>query len=173
MSRQKLIHFSKDHVTAVRSEKQGQRTGGAYKPNGFWVSVEGGKSFGWRSWCEAEGGYGGIAEAKQTEIVLHDDARILRLRTASQLDDFTAKYFCPENKPSYLRYAREPDWKRVAEEYQGIIIAPYQWSRRLHDGTNWYYSWDCASGCLWDAGAISRLIPRATLTAEKAGGERD
>ena len=48
------------------------------------------------------------------------------------------------------------DWPKVAERYDGIIIAPYQWSRRL-DGPMWYYGWDCASGCVWRARAVLEL----------------
>ena len=46
-------------------------------------------------------------------------------------------------------------------DYQGIIIAPYLWTRRHHESTGWYYSWDCASGVIWDARAIAELKPLA------------
>ena len=48
----------------------------------------------------------------------------------------------------------EIDWKKVKSKYQGIIIAPYQWSCRLNLDSNWYYGWDCASGCIWDLDCI-------------------
>ncbi|QBI98814.1 hypothetical protein SEA_BOBBY_184 [Mycobacterium phage Bobby] len=47
------------------------------------------------------------------------------------------------------------DWGKVAADYGGIIIAPYQWSRRMDP--HWYYTWDCASGCIWNLEAIESL----------------
>ncbi len=49
------------------------------------------------------------------------------------------------------------DWIKVAKQYAGLIIAPYQWGYRLEPGTHWYYGWDCASGCIWDASVIERI----------------
>ncbi len=48
---------------------------------------------------------------------------------------------------------------QVAKLYQGIIIAPYCYSIRLDNDCFWYYPWDCASGCIWDATAIAALVP--------------
>ena len=42
-----------------------------------------------------------------------------------------------------------PDWKLIAQEFDGIEIAPYQWEIRMDYNFFWYYGWDCASGCLW------------------------
>lgn len=49
------------------------------------------------------------------------------------------------------------DWIDVASRYSGIEIAPYQWKRRIHPSTFWYYTWDCASGCIWDLSAIKKF----------------
>lgn len=154
--RHKLLHFSEKPLRGVHSVAQGGRAG-AYKPCGLWVSVEGGKSFGWRAWCEAES-HRVDRLACATEIVLSDAARVKWIKRATDLDAFTDEYEL-RSGPSYLRYAREPHWHRVADDFQGIIIAPYLWSRRLHNRTGWYYSWDCASGCIWDATAIADLRP--------------
>jgi hypothetical protein len=90
----------------------------------------------------------------ETVIVLSDSANILRLWCPADIDAFHEGYSVQD------RYYRPKiDWARVAEEYQGIIIAPYCWQRRL-DGPahSWYYGWDCASGCIWDAEAIAELV---------------
>jgi hypothetical protein len=50
------------------------------------------------------------------------------------------------------------DWQRVAEQHQGIIITPYQWECRY--SIDWYYIWDCASGCIWDPDAIESIAPQ-------------
>jgi hypothetical protein len=44
------------------------------------------------------------------------------------------------------------NWAAVATKYVGIEIAPYQWSCRT--SLQWYYGWDVASGCVWDADAV-------------------
>jgi len=51
------------------------------------------------------------------------------------------------------------NWPAVAEKYDGIIIAPYIWQRRLSDNPDhfWYYGWDCASGCIWNTEVIEEI----------------
>jgi hypothetical protein len=80
------------------------------------------------------------------------------LSTARELDAFTLffsvdldwqKGMCVPNRLTLPIYI---DWLRVAQKSAGIIIAPYIWERRLH--LPWYYGWDCASGCVWDAAAV-------------------
>ena len=52
----------------------------------------------------------------------------------------------------------EIDWTRVWKEWDGIEIAPYQWSLRFN--LHWYYSWDVASGCVWRTKGVKiRKIP--------------
>lgn len=46
-------------------------------------------------------------------------------------------------------------WKKVRKNYDGIIIAPYQWDCRNASETTWYYPWDCASGCIWNLEKVS------------------
>lgn len=62
----------------------------------------------------------------------------------------------PDWSKHYVYYI---DWDRVASKHDGIIIAPYCWQQRLKDETFWYYSWDCASGCIWHPRAVTALIP--------------
>ena len=88
----------------------------------------------------------------RTEIVLRPDASILRLQSAEALDRFTKKY--ARSEPTLT--VAFIDWVEVAEQYQGIIIAPYIYARRLTHHTFWYYGWDCASGCVWDKEAVLR-----------------
>ena len=63
-----------------------------------------------------------------------------------------------DNLDGYVRkpYIYMLDFLKVMDEYDGIIIAPYQYSCRLmNSSTAWYYGWDCASGCIWNLGCIS------------------
>lgn len=153
----RLLHYGKQHVTAVYSipiEEQSKHRDGLHKPRGLWVSVEG--EMDWKEWCEAEN-FGCLDCV--TEIILRPTATILRLSGAYDIDAFHAEY-ARDKYPgmTYAMYAIE--WPRVAERYDGIIIAPYVWQRRL-DGpaSDWYYGWDCASGCIWNADAVQGVRP--------------
>ena len=44
----------------------------------------------------------------------------------------------------------------------GIIIAPYQWYCRMT--VDWYYTWDCASGCIWNLDAIESVNAVTAVT---------
>lgn len=154
-----LRHYSSSEVKCVRSEKNGQPLG--MKPNGFWVSVDG-NGDGWADWCRSDGW--GIERLTHThDVELQANANILCLCNAGDIDAFTEEYksLIAPNGPVYLI-----DWKRVATQYQGIIITPYVWSRRLDHQAQWYYGWDCASGCIWDAGAVASV--RLTEVLETA-----
>lgn len=143
----RLLHHARGIVDSVYSRPQSSDAG--RKPDGFWVSVEGEMS--WKEWCESED-WGLDRFDFDHEIVLSNDANILHLCDIGQIDRFHKEYSECDN----ARFDSELiKWNRVAEDYQGIIIAPYQWDRRL-DGkvSDWYYGWDCASGCIWDETAI-------------------
>ena len=116
---------------------------GSYKPIGLWVSV----GDAWRDWCEAEQFHMESLEYV-SEVTLADDADILRMGTGEELDDFTDRY-------GDGQYGDLIAWDEVARHHQGIIIDPYVWERRLE--LSWYYGWDCASGCIWDAAAIEEI----------------
>lgn len=109
--------------------------GGAYKPNGFWYEVDGD----WQRWCSSEE-MDWIKGRLLYEVSLDSMLRLLRITSASELDSFHREY----RRPRYVGIA----WEQVAEQYDGLEIAPYLWDRRL-DGPSWYYGWDCASGVLW------------------------
>jgi hypothetical protein len=157
-----LIHFSDAPLGDVRSTPQWEQP--HMKPRGLWLSVEDG-DHGWSNWCQGEN-WGLERLTHAHDVTLRDDASILRLAGGNEIDAFTAQFQVVPDDPKSSRSdfrGHYINWRAVAQQYQGIIIAPYCWSRRLHDGTVWYYGWDCASGCIWDADAIERvtLIERA------------
>lgn len=118
-----------------------------HKPTGLWVSI--GEA--WPAWClENEYGVGRLCYA--TPVTINAAANILTLGHPWDLDEFTHKY-SKQRGDYWLLDRRCIDWQRVQDEYDGIIIAPYQWERRLE--LSWYYSWDVASGCIWNANAIT------------------
>lgn len=129
------------------------------KPNGLWVSVEG--DYDWKSWCEGEN-FRTEHLAKEYEVILKKNAKILYIRTPEEILSLSKEY--PFIRPQWdnpegrrICETYEVDWNKVKEKYQGIIIAPYQWKCRLHLDCNWYYGWDCASGCIWDLTCIKEF----------------
>lgn len=147
-----LRHYSKAAEITVESRQQDNTW--HHKPRGFWVSDE--DDYGWSQWTE-ENEYGIGANA--FEVSLAPDANVLLLGTVDAVRDFDRQFSVGSN-----RY--RVDWARVAEQWQGIIITPYQWKLRLSD-VDWYYTWDCASGCIWDAAAI-RSVERIAVEAVTA-----
>jgi len=159
----KLLHYTdKEFELDPTMEYDQQIIYWKNKPRGLWVSVEG--PYDWKWWCENE-------EFRLEnlslcyEVKLKRGAKILRLKNSKSILDFTKSY--PYTKPQWdnakgrrISAGYELDWDKVKKEYQGIIIAPYQWKCRLALETPWYYGWDCASGCLWDLSCIKEFTLR-------------
>lgn len=144
----RLVHFSSEPLGELRSAIQ---TPNSFKPSGLWVSDEDDNSS-WSSWCAGEG-FGLDRLTVATEVSLAERAQIMWIRIADEIDDFTARW----SRGAEYAGRRAIDWCALAELYQGVVITPYIWSRRLTHHTFWYYGWDCASGCIWDAAAIERV----------------
>ena len=133
-----LQHFSAKPFRLNRSKIYLQRTD--FKPEGFWVSDE--SKEGWKQWCQAEGFR--VDTLKYCFEITLDPKKLLIIKTAKQLEKFNAEY----------GIERLIDWRRVSKEYQGVLITPYQW--KFRHGFIWYYTWDCASGCIWDLRGIKK-----------------
>lgn len=147
----RLYHYTDEPPGEVAPTDQLHSDG--RKPCGFWVSdCDIGQ--GWREWCEAESfALGGL---RYRQFVGVDAGKILHLKSVSDIDAFSVDFQRNETFGSYTKYLI--DWAIVAREFSGILISPYQRDRRL-DGaaSDWYYGWDCASGCIWNPDAITEL----------------
>ncbi|HET7909679.1 MAG TPA: hypothetical protein VFL19_03135 [Nitrospira sp.] len=155
----KLSHFSPTRITSVRSVEQSPLPD--MKPRGLWVSVDGKDD--WPSWCKSER-FGPIGAGRHVfrYRVDVDLSRVLHLDTAAAVMRFNDEYVREKLAGKFPGLPESPfklsiwiDWSAVAAKYAGIIIAPYQWARRLE--LMWYYGWDCASGCIWDAAAVRSI----------------
>ncbi len=145
-SADKRIHTCKRELKKVFSIEQ--NTALPYKPVGLWYA------FGtdWIDWCHHESflvdsikfGY---------EITLEPESDVLSIKTVEELDSFSKEYTLKHSQTFFQTI----DWYRVSQDYAGIEINPYQWSRRMN--LSWYYAWDIASGCIWDNRAIKELVP--------------
>ena len=54
-------------------------------------------------------------------------------------------------------------WQEIVDRYAGIVISPYIYSGRYD--FDWYYSWDVASGCVWNWKGIREI----KLIAQREG----
>ena len=143
-----LSHYTEAHLI-LEDRTYEQSDGEVYaKPRGFWVSCDGDDD--WADWCRSED-FHTAGLAVRTTIRLKPEANVIMLKSYEDILAFTEKY----GKPSrYSSYASAINWAQIAEEYDGIIITPYIWQARLEMGTSWYYTWDCASGCIWNTSVL-------------------
>jgi hypothetical protein len=159
----KLVHYSTRPIHEVYSNiPVVGRARRHDKPVGFWVSDDDCED-NWFNWCQGENW--GLDRLKFCCEVICDQSKLLILKSKSELSAFSHKY---KTQPFY------PDlsliginWTKVGESYAGIVITPYIWECRnsVNSVFHWYWGWDCASGCIWDASIISeiRQIPVRTL----------
>ena len=160
----KLLHHSATPLGAIYSQTQDE-IAPHQKPNGLWVSVDG--EYSWREWCEAEE-WGLDCFVHTYEIKLTDDANILVLDSVEALDEFHKERAVDLPNRSHLFNSSVIDWPAVADEYQGIIISPYQWERRMD--YMWYYGWDCASGVIWDNSVIAGISEELNIVRAVSNG---
>ncbi len=153
----KLIHYSCENIPVLEHRHYLQSDlWWQAKPNGLWVSVEGisaPNNYDWKQWCESEIFF--VENLINSyEIVLQEESKILHLKSPQEIFVFT-KLYAPKTRDWDTKHdTYQINWHEVKKNYQGIIIAPYQWKCRLALETCWYYGWDCSSGCIWDLTCI-------------------
>jgi hypothetical protein len=175
----KLYHYSAHPITELRQnfhDLHRREIPVFQKPHGVWFSVEdfGEDDQNWKSWCEGER-FRLEALKYKYAISLSKGARILYMSTTEELEAFSLKYQGNDlvklnrlsNNPYQKPYIYFIDWERVMLEYDGIIIAPYNWQCRLMNSmTSWYYGWDCSSGCIWNMKVIKSCILESIMDTE-------
>jgi hypothetical protein len=136
----KLYHFSGKKINFDPNRKYTEEEDNGFKPHGLWVSDE--SDFGWAKWCDGENwNLEGFKYGVRVDI--SDFSNILIITNPDDLRSFDKKY----RRKLYSCFD-VIDWTNVKKIYGGIIITPYIYSCRFEP--RWYYSWDCASGCIWD-----------------------
>lgn len=150
----RLLHHSRAFLERVYdADQSADALEMWFKPVGLWVTVPGDDD--WPSWCR-DSDFHIDCLTHATEVVLRPDARVLVLDTEDGVVAFNSDF----GHSREMRWvARGIDWVRVASLYQGIVIAPHQSRLRLKREFVWYSTWDCASGCIWDAKAVRELRP--------------
>lgn len=130
MSEEELINFRNEPNQGVND-----------KPNGLWYAV--GSS--WIDWVKDN-----MPEWEYDNVfsVELDPSKIIKLSSHDDIMEFTSRY-----KKNYHGFIMI-DWGKVSQDYSGIEISPYIWKARK---LNWYYTWDVASGCIWNQDAIKSI----------------
>jgi hypothetical protein len=78
-----------------------------------------------------------------------DVDKILKITNSEELLAFNKNYGVK------TQFYNVIDWVKVASEYGGIEISPYNYKLRMEREVFWYYGWDVASGCIWNEGVIT------------------
>lgn len=162
-----LVHYSHKPLEDIYDCQQDLDFMGGRKPQGLWVTTENTEDD-WMSWCLCENFPLGNFLNK---VSLVPKANILYIKTSKALVDFHGQYKVTSSFAR--RYTGFPkhdaiNWPAVAKKYDGIVIAPYQWKHRLSTPVSeWYYSWDVASGCIWKSRAIKKVTTRPLTSDEK------
>ena len=82
------------------------------------------------------------------KIDINED-KMLLIKNIEQLSAFDKEY-------GFSKYIhRVINWSKVASKYGGIEISPYIYEGRMK--YDWYYTWDVASGCIWEDGVITNI----------------
>jgi len=119
-----------------------------FKPVGLWYA------FGWEwiEWCRDSDF--AVDRIKHAYRVTLDKKRVLSLQSQDEILEFTTRYQCQGN-PDFSDAAI--DWSRLRNDYAGVENPSYFWDLRFSRKARWYYSWDVASGCVWDPSIILDL----------------
>ena len=159
----KLYHYSEKKIGDLRPDfyerhKMIILEDCSMKPHGFWISVEDyADDINWFDWCKSQSFRISHLQYRYS-VLLAPDVNILLLNTANLIDHFSNIYVRADVNKSMQMI----NWKLVKDQYDGIIIAPYQWSRRFCPYITWYYVWDCASGCIWNLDKVKLSLESFT-----------
>jgi hypothetical protein len=165
----RLEHYSKESLGALVAIEQAEPFSAFDKPKGLWISVAGEDD--WPSWCHGED-FGLDRMVWRNVLTLREEehgSRILFIDDDEGFQHFENSF----SREPQFRELRYPviDWPLVATLWQGIIIAPYRWDRRLD--SHWYYGWDCASGCIWDPRVIASITSEPVKQTEEVADDQD
>jgi tRNA nucleotidyltransferase/poly(A) polymerase len=153
------MHFGKAKITITQSPLDLERSyapSTKIKPTGIWY----GCGVGWLKFVE-ENDWESTAGSQIWSLKINM-GKIKSLVDAKEIDRFSWKF---RNMESYIEnhLDKRIDWAKVASTFSGIECCPYPVGDKTKIDNLWYYAFDMASGCIWDASAISNTILVAEL----------
>jgi len=139
-----------------------QDKGGWEKPRGLWYGC--GRE--WLDYCEDN--VHGKGEQEYVYALTLDFSKMIVVKDAQTIQSFHEKYKAPP-AGTWGAAVYHIDWQKVAQDYSGIEICPYNDFGRTHLRA-WYRNWDVASGCVWDSAALQNVQLLASPTGVDFGG---
>jgi hypothetical protein len=155
-----LLKFTKSHIGArdlitlssfpdVQSlKKYTQATPSARerKPKGIWFGI--GNS--WIDWLEYNMPQWAEPSVLKVDVNM---SKMLNIKKDKDVDAFSEKYTV-KDKDMWIA-----DWKKLAKDYDGIIMWTYPPSYRMFadDPRAVWDGWDVQSGCVWNPASIKKL----------------
>lgn len=119
------------------------------KPNGLWYCV----GFGWLDFTTSDfKTFYTIGNRVHAFDISLDGLDVLLIRNYDQLVRFENRYVVKDETNYSRKNNFSINWAKVAEDYDGIEIAPYIYEARYEHA--WYYGWDVASGCIWNTSGL-------------------
>lgn len=131
------VPFSRDRIRATHAVWA--------KPDGLWYSC----GTEWIDWVKSNN-----PEwlGKYLYELRLDTGHMLLIRSLKQFDEF-ASTFTKRRRRGTRSIHVDVDWPAVARKYDGIEICPFQ-DKRNNEKSEWYMSWDVASGAIWNKDII-------------------
>lgn len=121
------------------------------KPLGLWYDVDG-------SWEEFSVGNMERSPNENHFLLDIDRSKMLVIDSMEKLKAFHDEFSYTQDKFKGIACDMIfPDWKRLAELYSGIEIAPCQKFPRILEMYFWFALWSVASGCIWDLKVINKI----------------
>ncbi len=133
--------LSKSRIKNIRSTPSEEQKI-EFKPKGFWFGIQDS----WVDWIEGEAPHWKQDNLYSVEV---DEDKCLVINTLEELVKFHNTY------RTNTSYGEMINWSIVADQYSGVIIKEYFWEKRTD--YMWYYTWDVASGCIWDNTAVKSV----------------
>lgn len=115
------------------------------KPRGLWYSC----GDDWIHWCDVNNF--GEGEQEYVYVLTLDLSKMIVIQNDAQMQAFDEKYKAPP-VGTWGSAVTHIDWRKVANDYGGIEICPYNTYGRYK--TAWYEPWDVPSGCVWDPAVL-------------------
>ncbi len=150
-------HYSSSKIEQINSIVFNPKLKRYDKPQGLWITIDGEDD--WVDWCLAESF--NLDRLKYKHFLEIDEIDLLILDSPIKIREFNREFGIKGT------YEKAISWESVYENYGGILISPYQWSLRLDHSVFWYYSWDCASGCIWNTESIKIISIEETQFKER------
>ncbi len=108
------------------------------RPEGLWYSINND----WKRFCIESDNLQWIGNYNYNVNI--SNANILKINSLSEVRKFAKVYGEVGKYTTYI------NWANVAMNFDGIEVQDYNTDFFADIGANWFYCWDCASGCIWN-----------------------